>query len=260
MSKVSIASVSEAPVTGLPPGVAGQAESRPLFDGDRDPIHAHLHRVARGAVMRIGPMDVDCVLYVWTGAVEAGGRRLAASSSLVVERGAAVEIRGDDESSQVLSFRAQAPSSAPRAGGHVHLLPTDRVKRGEVGAPGVIGGMHANAQCPTCAVWLHENSMPGREQTPEDAARGIHAHSEDEVIFVVEGEMRFGTRVLTPGMAVAIQANAFYGFGTGPAGLKFVNFRAGPPTEIRFKKGGVMDEPGLWRAFGQPAYLEPLAG
>jgi hypothetical protein len=100
--------------------------------------------------------------------------------------------------------------------------------------------------------------MPARDYTPEDMARGIHSHSEDEVIFITGGEMRFGTQALGPGAALAISAQAFYGFGVGPAGLRFVNFRAGRPSEIRFKGGGTMDEVALWRdSVGAPAYLEP---
>jgi hypothetical protein len=258
MSKVSIATVAEAAVVATPPGFSGQAETRALHDGDQDPIHSHLHRLTAGAQMTVGPMAADCSVYVWTGAVEAGGQRMTAGSSLVVERGGSIEIHGGDGVSQLMTFHASRPSAHASAGGHVHLLPNERVPRAEMGAPGVIGGMHANAACPTCEVWLHENSMPARDYTPEDMARGIHSHSEDEVIFITGGEMRFGTQVLPPGAALAISANAFYGFGVGPKGLSFVNFRAGRPSEIRFKGGGTMDEVALWRdSVGAPAYLEP---
>jgi hypothetical protein len=258
MPKVSIVTVEAAPVGAAPPGSRGEVETRPLFDADQASIHAHLHRLARGAVVRIGPLDVDCVVYVWTGAADAGGRRLAAGSSLVVERGGAIDIRGDAGHSQLVAFRAAGPSPASRAGGHVHLLPTERVPRREMGAPGVIGGMHANAACPSCQVWLHENSLPPRDEAPGDAAKGIHSHSEDEVIFITDGQMRFGTRVLEPGSAIAISAHAFYSFGVGAAGLKFVNFRAGLPSEIRFKRGETLDEVALWQGVGAPDYLEPL--
>jgi len=258
MSKVFIASSDDAAVVTTPTGFAGEAETRSLFDGEQNPIHSHLHRLSRGASMSVGPMQMDCVVYVWTGAVQAGGRPLAAGSSLVVERGASIEISGEDETSQLLTFHAARPPANPRAGGHVHLLPDEHVPRAEMGAPGVIGGMHANGACPTCEVWLHENSVPPRDQTPEDMAKGVHAHTEDEVIFVIGGEMHFGTRVLRPGTAIAISANAFYGFGVGPTGLKFVNFRAGTPSEIRFKMGHTMDEVALWRdSVAAPRYLEP---
>jgi hypothetical protein len=261
MSKVSIATIAEAPVVTSFPGSAGDIESRSLFAEDSDPIHAHAHRLAHGSSLRIGPVDTDSVVYVWTGAVEAGGQRLAAGSSLVTERGATVEIVGLDATSQLVVFRASRPPPTARAGGHVHLLPNERVRRMDgIGAPGVIGGMHANAACPTCTAWLHENFLPGRELAPDEAPKGIHAHSEDEVVFVVEGSLRFGTRTLAPGSAIAIAADAFYAIGpAGPEGLKIVNFRAAQPSEIRFKGGGSMDEVALWREIAVPNYVETLA-
>jgi hypothetical protein len=53
----------------------------------------------------------------------------------------------------------------------------------------------------------------------------VHAHDEDEIIFIVGGEMHLGTRVLGPGTSVAISGKTFYGFKAGPKGLQFLNFR-----------------------------------
>jgi uncharacterized cupin superfamily protein len=53
----------------------------------------------------------------------------------------------------------------------------------------------------------------------------VHAHDEDEIIFIVGGEMHLGSRVLGPGTSIAISGKTFYGFKAGPAGLQFLNFR-----------------------------------
>jgi quercetin dioxygenase-like cupin family protein len=53
-----------------------------------------------------------------------------------------------------------------------------------------------------------------------------HAHHEAEIIFVLEGEMHFGRRVLTPGSSAFIPAYTLYSFRAGPKGLRFLNFRA----------------------------------
>jgi hypothetical protein len=53
----------------------------------------------------------------------------------------------------------------------------------------------------------------------------VHAHDEDEIIFIVGGEMHLGSRVLGPGTSIAISGKTFYGFKAGPAGLRFLNFR-----------------------------------
>jgi hypothetical protein len=99
------------------------------------------------------------------------------------------------------------------------------------------------------------------EEEPQGAAseRGVHSHSEDEVIFVTGGHMRLGARLYGPGAAIAIAAETFYSFGVGPDGLRFVNFRAGLPNLIRFKGGDTMDEVAFWRdRVGVPDYLAPL--
>lgn len=53
----------------------------------------------------------------------------------------------------------------------------------------------------------------------------IHAHDEDEIIYVMEGEMIVGNRVLKPGSSVYVAGNTLYGFKAGPNGLTFLNFR-----------------------------------
>ena len=60
---------------------------------------------------------------------------------------------------------------------------------------------------------------------PADSGVEIHAHEEDEIIYVLTGEMRVGSRVLGPGASVFIQGNTLYSFKAGPQGLTFLNFR-----------------------------------
>ena len=120
---------------------------------------------------------------------------------------------------------------------------------------GIGGALHANAQCPTCSVWLHENSyaMADKETT-------VHSHSEDEVIFVHTGSIRLGNRIYGAGTALAIAANTKYGFFSGPDGLGFVNFRGTSPTYTSGDGKTVLDEAELWQGMlGSPQYLEPAA-
>ena len=53
-----------------------------------------------------------------------------------------------------------------------------------------------------------------------------HAHDEDEIVVVVEGEMVLGARVLRAGSSAMIPGKTLYGFSAGPDGLVFLNFRA----------------------------------
>jgi hypothetical protein len=261
MPKVAVVTPDKTkPVAGAP-GYAGDVETRAYLEGEKHPLHLHMHRIAAGRRLRIGPMASDCAVYVWHGAVDAGGWTLDQGSSAVVEHGESLDIVGTAGDSEVLTFAAGHPPVAPEAGGHVHLLPNERVpafteSRGEQ----PIGGrMHADSDCPTCSVWLHENQLPpGRPMSAEEAAVGIHSHTEDEVIFVLDGQMQLGQKLVGPGTAIAIAADTLYSFNVGPDGLRFVNFRAGMPSDIHFANGMTMSETGYWKErVARPEYVEP---
>src|SRR5258705_1620442 len=53
-----------------------------------------------------------------------------------------------------------------------------------------------------------------------------HAHADDEIIAVVEGELQFGRRVCGPGSSFFIPGNTLYGFRAGSDGCRYLNFRA----------------------------------
>jgi quercetin dioxygenase-like cupin family protein len=60
----------------------------------------------------------------------------------------------------------------------------------------------------------------------------VHAHDEDEIIYIVSGEMHLGDRVLGAGGTVFIAGNTLYGFKAGPQGLRMLNFR--PRADMSF--------------------------
>ncbi len=66
---------------------------------------------------------------------------------------------------------------------------------------------------------LFESQMPPHTLAP------IHSHTEDEIIYILDGEMVMGTQTLGKGASVFVAANAKYSFKSGPNGLKFLNFR-----------------------------------
>ncbi len=55
-----------------------------------------------------------------------------------------------------------------------------------------------------------------------------HAHTEDEIAYVLDGEIRLGSRILGPGDALYVAKDTLYSFKTGPDGCTFLNFR---PTD-----------------------------
>src|SRR5262249_13623921 len=151
MGKIRIATLEDAPSAAPRDGAEGEVKTRAILADASDPLHARLHQLARNAVLSLGPLETDCVVYVWRGAVEAGGRRLAAGSSLVVEHSASIDIRGCEAASDLVAFNAARPSGDGLAGGHVHSLPAEHVPRAELaGTQGAAGALHADAACPSC--------------------------------------------------------------------------------------------------------------
>lgn len=260
MAKVIVSEPEKAPKVAIPADFRGQGKVFALVEPGRFPLTLHRIDLEPGERFEAGAGEADIVIYVWTGGLGSGGCSLPAGSSLIVERGARAMVQAGFEASSVFVFTGSEPGRGE--GGHVHLLPRARVpaceRMSEQSETG--GAIHADSDCPTCEVWLHENHFAGAEAPgPEEAARGIHSHSEDEIIVVLSGRMRLGAKLVGPGTALAIAADTLYSFTAGPEGLSFVNFRARRPGDIRFVRGPAMNEPRLWRdILPRPEYLAPL--
>ena len=266
MPRVSIVTPDKLRTAGPLPGIAGNGALQTYLDGANDPVHLHRACLAPDESLAIGPLTADCAAYVWEGAVAtAGGVQLAAGSSAIIEHGAVLEVTGagsgaGEGDAVVLIFAGSSAAAHGRSGGHVHLLPSERVPRAEElsGSKGVGGGIHADGSCASCEVWLHENHFaPAAPPSPEHAARGVHSHSESEVIFITSGSIRLGQKLFPAGTAVAIAANTLYGIAPGPEGMSFINFRAGTPSDIRFASGMAISETDYWQErLPRPDYLE----
>jgi quercetin dioxygenase-like cupin family protein len=80
------------------------------------------------------------------------------------------------------------------------------------------------------AIRLHQG-LPGKLQLFEIRLEpglevGAHAHNDDEIVYVVDGEMHVGRRVCGPGSSMFIPGNTLYAFRAGPQGCRYLNFRA----------------------------------
>lgn len=65
-----------------------------------------------------------------------------------------------------------------------------------------------------------------------------HSHDVDEIVYVLAGELHFGTRVCGPGASVTIPAHTRYGFRVGPDGARFLNFRSRADTSYNRAPAG----------------------
>ena len=87
-----------------------------------------------------------------------------------------------------------------------------------------------DAEVADTSVRLH-HGLPGRIQLFEiQLEPGLeittHAHADDEIIAVVQGELQVGRRVCGPGTSIFVPGNTLYGFRAGPEGCRYLNFRA----------------------------------
>jgi hypothetical protein len=239
----------EAPMCGR-----GQIQSRAYFTKEADPLHLQVHELDADTVLNVGSSVADTLIYVWMGTVAVQGIRLAERSSLIVESGAFAEMSVVDNAATLLFFTPRKQRSGERSVPRLRLLPRERVPcNRDLAGQGLAGGaLHADASPSSCHLWLHENDFyVGGNPV------AVHSHSEDEIIFVRDGELRVGNRAYGPGTALAVAANTKYGFQVGPTGLSFVNFRASAPTYKSSDGSHSMDEAEFWRSqTGRPEYLE----
>ena len=86
------------------------------------------------------------------------------------------------------------------------------------------------AEVADTSVRLHQG-LPGKLQLVEIRLEpgleiSTHAHADDEIVAVIEGELHFGRRVCGEGSSFFIPGNTLYGFRAGPQGCRYLNFRA----------------------------------
>lgn len=254
MARFSVALTDDSPVVASAHTTTGAVETRAVVVGERQPIHLHLHRLAPGATITFTGTPTDHFIYVWDGAMEAGGHRFESRASAIVEYGASLTVTGGNDGALLLDFNRREREADARPGGHVHLLPCEHVPQIEVNEKNHLGmWWHADSHCPSCSLWFHEN-----DYWDADIETVPHSHSEDEIIFVRSGKIRLGNRLYGPGTALAIHADTKYSFFSGPEGLSYVNFRGSVPTYTSADGKVTFNEHDIWaKRMKKPAYLSP---
>jgi len=260
MVKTQVGSYETSTAVPLPAGFSGEAQARSYFPRKDALLRLHIFEIEQDKPLVFEPHAIDRLAHVWQGEVEAGGQRLEAGSTIIVEHGASLDVLALNPLARIAVFSASSPLPNQRSGGHVHLLPRNRVPRVGANGSGTAGGLHANGKCPGCELWLNENTMPpSPPPPPEEANRGVHMHPEDEIIFVTGGDIRLGNRIYEAGAALSVARDTFYGFHPGPSGLSFVTFRPSATNQIRFASGGDYVHSGFWDAIDRIPYLEPIS-
>ncbi|HJQ15745.1 MAG TPA: hypothetical protein VJ859_01980 [Allosphingosinicella sp.] len=252
MGKVSIAVLDGDPVAAeVPPDEhgLGAVTTKALFARQSQSLLLRYQFLAPGGALQWTNARADHCVFVIGGAIDVGGVHIDEGGVVIVEHGgsALVESAGG---AMLAVFEAKCRPE--RSGGNVHAILHGDVPRKDRfgGDPAMEFALFAASDCPTCALWLHENRFG------EDFETGLHSHSEDEIMLVIKGEMILGRRHYGPGTAVAIAKNTVYGFRAGRGGLRFVNFRASSPTYRRHGTDDDIDEAAiLIEQVGRPGHI-----
>ncbi|HET9629717.1 MAG TPA: hypothetical protein VFP14_09580 [Novosphingobium sp.] len=221
------------------------------------PLHAGFRIMTGGSAIAWQAAASGRVILVWEGVARVGETILGVESAVIIEHGGSVRIDAVEDATALLVFDARKDSPPEDAhGGGVHILPAERVQRTDCLAPDMPLGaaVYADSSCPTCSMWLHENSYQPHFEL------GLHSHSQDEIIVVVGGDLVIGTKSYGRGSMLAVAKDVLYQFKCGERGLRFVNFRPSRPTYTSGDGSFTADERSIYReVFHEPPpYLQSL--
>jgi quercetin dioxygenase-like cupin family protein len=186
-------------------------------------------------------------IYVVRGALALEQGTCEAGAVLVVEAGVRADATcvGDTEIVHYGSWSIEPPADGPLGppgdGRSVRVVPASgefRAAQGPADSP-LDKRVFADSTSPTCRLSLH------RIDGTEGSRAGSHSHSEDEVMFLLDGELQFGPQTVRAGSFVAIAGGSRYGYlATKP--FAFLNFR----RNTSWVTAGAHGEPQLETAAG----------
>lgn len=202
-----------------------------------------------GATFRWDGQHGDDVLYVFEGGLRHVDRRCPPDGAVIVESGVTAELVavGPTRVAHFGAVEDEPPSSGrfgpPEAEGHgVHVVgPRGQFFSGA--REGVHATWYADATCATCRAQLlkvHAGPQDKRNGPP-------HHHTEDEIIYLIEGTVRIGKTVFTPKTSLSIPGMARYALTGGPEGHTFLNYRRDVSEQVYDRDDPALLETGLSR-------------
>jgi len=205
--------------------VEGQASSRQLSP-DNFSLWLVETDLSDAATLSWSAHDSDDAVFVLNGELDVEGRSCPAGGAVIVERGARVTATAKGSTS-VAHFGSRShvlappgPLHAPGPGGRVHVVgPAGRFESGA--RENVSAVWFADGTCDSCRVQLFTVETP----VSDDRRGRPHSHSQDEIIYLIDGAVSMGTYTFGPGTAVSIPADVRYALTAQDGGHRFLNFR-----------------------------------
>jgi quercetin dioxygenase-like cupin family protein len=201
-----------------------------------------------GAELSWGAPHGDEAVFVLAGELRHEGRVCPRGGAVVVESDARAVVRAEAPTT-VLHFspalpeaRRDGPLGPPEPDGHgVHVVgPRGWFASGD--AEGVDARWFADATCPRCRLQLLRVARGDAHHRSR-----AHHHTEDELIFVEEGEVSLGSLRAGVGDVVVIPGGVRYALTSGGAGLTFLNYRADQSYQVYDRSLPPIPEAGLAR-------------
>lgn len=224
MAKLSLTPLAEVATESISGGTSR------WFSPDGYSLWIEVLDLEPGGGLTWAPADGDEAVYMAAGEADVteygpDGRRSArcpTGGAVIVEQGARAALTSVG-TGQLVRFGSTDPVGV--YGRSVHVFGP----RGW-GFSGDLAGTHAT--------WFSDSTW---ESTPltllrveRDTPRQgpAHHHSQDEIIYLLDGSVSLGSLGAEPGAILCIPADVRYRITAGPAGYRFLNYRSGPAAQV----------------------------
>jgi mannose-6-phosphate isomerase-like protein (cupin superfamily) len=187
-----------------------------------------------GAALEWDAQHGDEAIFVEAGLLHSEGTPVGEGSTLIIEAGVPWRVRASG-ASRIVHFGTVAPTSpsdgvlGPPAteGRGIHVVrPEDAATIHFTGDATSV--YFRDSTCPTCRItfFLYDGSI-----FREGYTGASHFHSEDEIIHVLEGELRAGPLSVVPGAAIAVPREVRYSL-RSPGPYRYLDYRADVSTAV----------------------------
>ena len=221
---VDPADVEEAPAYPAPTcEVKGVSNGR-YANPEGFPLWFVVGEIEAGGEIAWGSLHGDEILYVTDGQLEIDGSICETGGVAIVEANVVATARAVRQTALVHfgpvdpEQPVDGPLGPPSSENHgVHVHDEHGISETDGGDAGH-NVFYADSDCPTCRLTLLRNAAGPDTKTPS------HTHSTDEMIYLLSGDIQFGSKSVEPGMGLAIVGNYRYAFRSN-GGCEFLNYR-----------------------------------
>jgi len=203
-------------LAGMPCRLEGGGRSAVVVSPADEPLWAVRVDLDAGASLAWESDHGEEALFVLSGDLAVDDVPCPTRGAVVVEADAYPTVRATSDAAVVYLGHRPTGVAAGKRGRRVHVFGPDGDFRLHGGGHDVV--MFVDATCDGCDLMLFTTSRADAHvQTP-------HSHSQDEIIYLLDGEITMGSYRFDAGDALAIEADRRYGF-RSEDGYRFLNFR-----------------------------------